>query len=122
MQSDSDSCLFTRDANTENWILCLYVDDELVACKNEKLIKAFISSLKRKFEITCHEPSCYVSIEISHDWKSKTIYINQQGYISRMLRRFEMENSKTAASPMDCSSCRRAKRRTMRKSSLIEKL
>lgn len=72
-------------------------------CKNEKLLKVLTFSLKRRFEITYHEPSCYVGIEINRDRKMKTICINQQGYISRMLCRFGMENWKPTKSPMDCS-------------------
>lgn len=104
IQSDSDPCIFTKNANTDDWmILCLYVNDGLIACKNKNLLKDFISSLKGKFEITCHEPSCYVGMEINRDRQMKTIYINQQGYISRMLHRFGMENCKTTSSPVDCS-------------------
>lgn len=104
IQSDSDPCIFTRDVNTEDcMILCLYVDDGLVACKNKELLKVLTSSLKRRFEITYHEPSCYVGIEINRDRKMKTICINQQEYISRMLCRFGMENCKPTKSPMDCS-------------------
>lgn len=103
-QSDADPCVFTKEANTNNWmILCLYVDDGLLVCKNEKLLKTFISSLKGKFEITCHEPSCYVGMEIKRDRKSKAIFVNQQGYITRMLSRFGMENCKTTTSPMNSS-------------------
>lgn len=104
MQSDSDPCIFMRNDNTDDWmILCLYVDDGLIVCRNKKSLECFISSLRRRFEITCHEPSCYVGMEIKRDRKMKIISINQQGYISRMLCHFGMENCKTTTSPVNSS-------------------
>ena len=63
-QSESDPCVFTKGANTDDWtILCLYVDDGLVACKRKKTLDTFVSSLTSEFEVVCHEPSCYVGME-----------------------------------------------------------
>lgn len=59
--------------------------------------------MKRRFDITCNEPVYYVGMEIKRDKKLKTINVNQQGYISRMLRRFGMENCKTVSTPMNVS-------------------
>lgn len=103
-QSDSDTCVFIRDENSEKWmIICLYVDDGLIACKDKELLENFLSSLRQRFEITSHKPSCYVGLEIKRNRESKEIYINQQGYISRMLRRFGMEDCKALTSPMECT-------------------
>lgn len=104
IQSDSDPCIFMKNDNADDWmILCLYVDDGLIVCKKKESLEFFISTLKRKFEITCNEPSCYVGMEIKRDRKMKTISVNQQGYISRMLRRFGMEDCKTTTSPVNSS-------------------
>jgi len=84
-------------------ILCLYVDDGLIVCRNKKSLEVFLHLLKGKFEIVCHEPSCYIGTKIKRDREKKTISINQQGYIFRMLCRFGMENCKTTTSPVNNS-------------------
>jgi len=95
-RSESDPCVYTREPNTDDWIiLCLYVDDGLVACKRKEVLNEFVDSLKSEFEATCHEPSCYVGIEITRDQKTQTLCANQRGYISRMLCRFGLENCKS---------------------------
>lgn len=104
LQSESDPCVFVKEANTQDCIiLCLYVDDGLIACKRKEILNSFVSSLVLEFEITCHEPSCYVGLEITRDRKRRMLSINQQGYISRILHRFGMEESKPVISPMDPS-------------------
>jgi len=93
-----------KNEDTEDWmILCLYVDDGLIACRNKKSLEVFLHLLKRRFEIVCHEPSCYVGMEIKRDREKKSISINQQGYIFWMLCRFGMENCKTTTSPVNNS-------------------
>jgi len=103
-QSEADPCIFVKGAHTDDWmILSLYVDDGLIASNKKKTLYTFVSSLISKFEVTCHEPTCYVGIEIAQNRKTRTLCINQQGYISRMLHRFGMEDCKPAKSPMDSS-------------------
>jgi len=102
-QSKADPCVFIKGANTKDWtILSLYVDDGLIACKQKETINNFVSLLISEFEATCHEPTCYVGMEITRNQKMKTLCINQQGYIHRMLQRFGMEDCKPLKSPM-CS-------------------
>lgn len=104
VQAESDPCVFVKGANTDDWtVLCLYVDDGLIAGKRKKTLDFFISSLMSEFEVTCHEPSCYVGMEISRDRGRKALSINQKGYITRMLQRFGMQDCKTVMTPMDPS-------------------
>lgn len=83
--------------------MTLYVDDGLIACKRKETLNVFVSLLISRFEVTCHESSCYVGMEISQNRKSRTLYVNQQRYISRMLHRFGMKDCKSVTSPMDFS-------------------
>lgn len=102
-QSEVDSCIFVRGANTDDWIiLSLYIDDGLIACKEKETLNNFVSLLVSKFEVVCHESTCYVEMEIVRDRNTGTLCINQQGYISRM-HRFGMEDCKFVTSPMDSS-------------------
>jgi len=77
-------------------LLSLYEDDGLIACKRKEVLDTFVSSLVS--EITCHEPTCYVGMEITRDRTRGTLCINQQGYISQVLCRFGMEDCKSAKS------------------------
>jgi len=84
-------------------LLSLYVNDGLIACKRKEVLDTFVSSLVSEFEITCYESTCYVGMEIIRDRTKGTLCINQQGYISQVLRRFGMEDCKSAKPPMDLS-------------------
>lgn len=46
---------------------------------------------------------CYIGMEINRNRKMKTICINQQRYISRMLCRFKMKNCRSIKLPMNSS-------------------
>ena len=101
-QSEADPCIFVKDAYTDDWIIIsLYVDDGLIACKRKEILNIFMNLLTSEFEVTCHEPSCYVGIEITRNRQEKKLCINQQGYITRILNRFGMEECKPVTSPME---------------------
>ena len=101
-QSDSDPCLYVKNNEEGDFmVLCLYVDDGLIACQRRESLDIFVDSLKRTFEITSHEPTCYVGMEIERERSTKTIRVNQQGYIKRVLSRFGMEDAKDVVTPMD---------------------
>ena len=99
---EEDPCVYRKSLDGNGlMILCLYVDDGLVCSTCPEALTAFVSELKARFEITSHEPSCYIGMELERDRKSKTIRVSQTGYLRKVLERFGLSDAKTVSSPLD---------------------
>ena len=98
-----DTCVYLRKRGNDWTIICLYVDDGLIAGTNESSVSSFISKLQKRFQVTVNEPTCYVGMEIRQDRKNKTIAVSQSGYIRRVLEKFGMTDANPVATPMEPS-------------------
>lgn len=98
-QSKTDSCIYYRNGK-ERMIVCIYVDDGIIASRDSENIDNFIKSLKRDLEITSQPLSYFlgVQIEINEDFD---IHIHQTKYVEELLKRFDMEDSKPVSTPCD---------------------
>ena len=99
VRTDSDACVYV--SKTERIILCLYVDDGLIACRRPSDLHQILSDLHEKFSITSSQPQCFVGLQIERDRKNRTISIHQEGYISRILEKFAMTDCKPCVTPGD---------------------
>ena len=78
----------------------MYVDDILVASRNEKMIDEFSEHLSEIFEIKSLGDVKYcLGIEFTQN--EQGIMMSQRGYISYMLNRFRMSDSRPVATPID---------------------
>lgn len=100
-QSSFDPCVFHGEINGEKVILLLYVDDGLLLSHSRKAIDAMIERLQNEFKITLGKADFYVGMEIKRNRKEKTISIGQATYIDKIVRRFNMEESKVISTPAD---------------------
>lgn len=100
-QSNSDPCVFYGEINGEKVILLLYVDDGLILSHSKAALNVLIDKLSRAFKITLGNSNYYVGLEIQRDRKGKTIGIGQSAYIDKIIRRFNMEESKSISTPAD---------------------
>lgn len=100
-QSLSDPCVFHGDICGEKVILLLYVDDGLLLSCSQKAIDTLIEKLKNTFKITLGQADYYVGIEIKRNREKKTITICQEAYINKIVRKFNMDESKMIATPAD---------------------
>lgn len=103
---EKDSCILYRrplesDKEKLTLIIAIYVDDGLVCCNSSNLIDEVIKHLRLKFEITVMNPECFVGLQISRDRLNGTLKINQEYYIKRIIKRFELQNAKGASTPAD---------------------
>ena len=99
-----DPCVFVRKTGTDILIVCLYVDDGLVAGTNSNQVTSFLSKLTSAFEVAVDHANTYVGMEIHQDKKSQAIKINQRGFIGRVLERFGLADSQEAKTPMNPSA------------------
>lgn len=101
VQSLSDGCVFRGEINGHKVILLLYVDDGLVLSSNAAALKVVMDHLASNFMITKGYENHYVGIEFVRDRANRKIFINQQGYIQKLINKFEMGDCKKASTPAD---------------------
>lgn len=96
----SDPCVYSMGEGEDLLIILIYVDDILIASKSDKMIKELKENLSRKFELKDIGNVNYcLGIEFSQD--ENGVSLNQRGYITDLLNRFGMMDSKIISTPMD---------------------
>lgn len=96
----TDSCVFMKKNNSELVIIALHVDDGLVAADDENQIDELINQLNEQFEVKASGVGCFLGIQIEQD-KDGSIFIHQNAYLKKILKRFSMENCKQNNIPCD---------------------
>lgn len=102
VRCEYDNCIYCKEVEDDIVIyLLLYVDDTLVACNNFKEIKRVKELLKKEFEMKdIRAASNILAMEIAIDKIVGTLFITQQDYVKRMLKRFNMEECKEVLTPL----------------------
>lgn len=98
-QMNADNCVFHALQDDVDVYLALYVDDGLLISKSLKILENILTTLGATFEITVGDGKYFCGLEIEHNHSAKEIYIGQQGYISRLLQKFNMDDSKPNSTP-----------------------
>ena len=102
-RSKSDYCLYVKhDKSREFWLyVLLYVDDLLLAGSNQKDITDFKAVLKSTFKMKdLGAVSNYLGIHIEQNLEKQEIRINQTAYLKGILKKFNMTECKSKATPM----------------------
>lgn len=96
--STADPCLFIRH-NGEKKLVCLYVDDGLVATNDLTESDKFLNELRSKFKITTKPAEYFLGLEIGY-LDDGSIKIGQSAYAKKILKRFNMENCNSISTPI----------------------
>ena len=89
------SCIFIWRKKEKFVIVLLYVDDILICGNSSDKIIETKRQLKENFEMKdMREPEKFLGIEIRHDKVNKTMFLNQQSYVEKLFKKFNMENCK----------------------------
>ena len=75
--------------------------DGLICAVKKSSLNSFMVALETEFDITCNDPNCYVGMEMKRDRDSKSIKMNQRGYIMRVLERFGLTDARTMKTPLE---------------------
>jgi len=102
-QCTTDSCLFFKTSRTgQLMLLVMFVDDFQSAFHREdldewlQLKKIFMA----KFKITdLGESTLMLGMRITRDRKLRTLVLDQEVYVEKMLEKFEMQSCKDIATP-----------------------
>ena len=77
----------------------VYVDDIIFGCTNESSIQWFANSMQIEFEISMiGELPYFLGLQVKQS--SVGIFISQEKYLKKMLKKFQMEDSSPVITPM----------------------
>ena len=97
--SHSDNSLFIFNANDCVIFLLVYVDDIIVTGNNDTLVNNFIDTLARRFSIKdLGALSYFLGVEVIPC--SAGLFLSQQKYVTDLLYRTKMSDSKPVATPL----------------------
>ena len=84
--------------------LLLYVDDMLVASRNKAEVQTLKSLLGSEFEMKdLGAAEKILGMEIRRDRDQRKLFLYQEGYILKVLKRFGMNASKPVSTPLTSS-------------------
>lgn len=100
VKNEADPCLFKKELEGRKIIVALYVDDGLIASTTAEDSKILLGKLQREFKITFKDQDLYyLGLQIKTETEGEII-INQEAYIKRLLKRFDMEDCKPVSTPV----------------------
>ncbi|GMH04122.1 hypothetical protein Nepgr_005961 [Nepenthes gracilis] len=97
-----DHCVFVQKFSENDFvILLLYVDDMLVVGRKSARIMELKKQLGQSFAMKDLGPTKQIlGIRISRDREGKKLWLSQEGYVEKVLQRFNMEGSKPVSTPL----------------------
>jgi hypothetical protein len=94
-----DTTLFTKKIEDELFIFQIYVDNIIFGSTNQDFCEEFGDMISREFEISMiGELSFFLGLQVKQT-KDRT-FICQSKYVSDLLKRFDIDNSKPIKTPM----------------------
>ena len=82
-------------------MLLLYVDDILIVGKNVSRIARLKKELSKSFAMKDLGPAkCILGMRIERDRKTNKLYLSQEKYIEKVLRKFKMDKAKNVSCPL----------------------
>ena len=104
-QTASDPCIYCRKAGKDIMFIGVYVNDIILAAKNEKQLKQVKENPSNKFDIKdLGELKYFLGIKVEQNKESGSVWIGQPAYIENLLKRLGMQDSKPTSTPAEVSS------------------
>ncbi|KAJ9542762.1 hypothetical protein OSB04_029268 [Centaurea solstitialis] len=99
--SSYDSCVYFKKCDDGSILyLLLYVDDMLIAAKDMGEVQKVKDQLSSEFEMKdLGAAKKILGMEIVRDRKARKLYLSQEGYVQKVLRRFGMSEAKPVNTP-----------------------
>ncbi len=92
--------LYVYNKNSIYCIVCLYVDDMLIACNNVKWLTQLKSTIGKKWSIKdIGEAKHMLGMSIRRDRTKRKLYVNQSAYIQKIVNKFRMTDSHHTDTP-----------------------
>uniref|UniRef100_A0A5S6Q053 Reverse transcriptase Ty1/copia-type domain-containing protein n=1 Tax=Trichuris muris TaxID=70415 RepID=A0A5S6Q053_TRIMR len=103
-QATADPCLFTRYRDSNKLIVAVYVDDGIVAGSDTNELETFLTEMEKQFRITRGPLSSFLALGIQV-LRDGSIFVSQEGYIRRMLKRFRLDEANAISTPIEVRGC-----------------
>jgi hypothetical protein len=104
-RSEANHGVFFKRVGKDIVILAIHVDDGMVTGNNVALIKRFKEEMNKKYKITDLGPVySLLGIKVTRDLVEKTISLSQQAYIKAIITKYNFDDLKPSATPMDPSA------------------
>ena len=81
--------------------LALFVDDRLIAAKEQEAVDFIVSALKKSFEITLEDARNFVGLQIHRDRANQSMIVHQTAYTTKIVEKFGMSEAKPISVPAD---------------------
>jgi hypothetical protein len=96
----SDPCIYLKRRGDDLIILAVYVDDILLIHNQEQFCDETITSMAARWEISdVGHPTRLLGMRLTHDLSTGSISLDQEEYVIELLKRFNMVDCKTEATP-----------------------
>ena len=99
-QSPVDNCVYTKHVGSGFLAMLVWVDDIIVATSNMLLMSKAKGMLKERFHMKDLGRLSYF-LSIHFEQGDGFVKMNQKGYITKVLERFEMSNCKPRSTPSE---------------------
>nr|GEV64375.1 uncharacterized mitochondrial protein AtMg00810-like [Tanacetum cinerariifolium] len=97
---DQDQTLFIKKQQKDILLLQIYVDDIIFGATNKALCQSFKKLMKDKFQMSSMgEHTFFLGLQVKQ--KKDGIFINQDKYVAKILRKFRLSKGKPASTPID---------------------
>ncbi|OWZ22243.1 polyprotein [Phytophthora megakarya] len=97
-----DACVYMMAEGDDEFILCLYVGDLLIAAKDKAIIDSAKAAITEKFHIKDLERASFIlGIETACNMGAKTLSNNHQAYAGSIIQKFGQENAKSYLAPLE---------------------
>jgi len=101
-KTEADPAVFFVHAGNHVVILAIHVDDSTMTGSSVTLQNEYKARINAKFQLTDLGPiSWLLGLAITRDRASRTLSLSQHSYIDTLLRRFNLEDCKPLAQPLD---------------------
>nr|GEX65827.1 hypothetical protein [Tanacetum cinerariifolium] len=95
-----DQTLFIKKQNGDILLVQIYVDDIIFGSTNKDLCKSFEKLVKDKFQMSSMgELTFFLGLQVKQ--KEDVIFINQDKYVAKILKKFGLTKGKSASTPID---------------------
>lgn len=99
-----DPCIYIQYSGREIFIVSVYVDNIIVASKSPTRIQDFVKTISKIVKIKDMGKLHHFSgVKIVYPQSGK-IWIGQPAYTAKVMKKFQMENSKPVLTPIDAGA------------------
>jgi hypothetical protein len=102
---EADHGVFYKEVGKDIIIFLVHVDDGMVTGSDIKLIRKFKEDMNAKYRLTdLGAANWLLGIKITRDLINKTLSLSQHAYIDAIITKFNFDDLKPSAMPMDPSA------------------